>query len=261
MHATAWYRLVCRIIRMRASCATAFVGCGSKRSWKTSFAVSQLELADAAARCHRGGVPDLGAVHRGRLDDGGHPPAPQPVRATAGRAPGNDRPAAGGLAGGLPAQPAQGRRCHRALLPAADQPGGAGLRRAVRVAWGAALHPTGRDPGHPRGVLPARPGVLGLRAPGVAVPGPEPGGIPAFRRRREPAYQPAEYALQRPGGADLFVRPVPAGLRPARAVPRPAAAGHDGRTGQPHRPGQPTLLRAARPAGLEQGAREEREWR
>ncbi|MDF5954941.1 hypothetical protein P4110_06160 [Pseudomonas aeruginosa] len=35
------------------------------------------------------------------------PPAPQPVRATAGRAPGNDRPAAGGLAGGLPAQPAQ----------------------------------------------------------------------------------------------------------------------------------------------------------
>lgn len=40
----------------------------------------------------------------------------------------------------------------------------------------------GRDPGYPRGVLPARPGVLGLRAPGVAVPGPEPGGIPALRR-------------------------------------------------------------------------------
>ncbi|MDF5816924.1 hypothetical protein P4054_16485 [Pseudomonas aeruginosa] len=106
-----------------------------------------------------------------------------------------------------------------------------------------------------------RPGVLGLRAPGVAVPGPEPGGIPALRRRREPAHQPAEYALQRPGGADLFVRPVPAGLRPARAVPRPAAAGHDGRTGQPHRPGQPTLLRAARPAGPGAGRPRKKGWR
>ncbi|MDF5946160.1 hypothetical protein P4129_01735 [Pseudomonas aeruginosa] len=60
---------------------------------------------------------------------------------------------------------------------------------------------------------------------------------------------------------DLFVRPVPAGLRPARAVPRPAAAGHDGRTGQltglVNRRYYELLARAA----LEQGAREEKEWR